>query len=279
MKKILALVASKRKLANGEILIKEVASSIGEEHKLELLRLADLKLDLCRACYACLVPGRQCSLDDDLYYLIEKIKEADGIIISVPCYILGPAAVTKILTDRIIALSQSIEDLWGKPCVIIATAGIHGWEGYTLAALNSMARFMGFHLKDSHMFIGALPGDGILGEGALDRAKKMGQALFGEARKAKEGECPTCWSDIWKFPKPDTAICPICGEKANLVMGEGGIQWNYNEPGNRFEKEHLKNHFQSWLGEKVQEFNLRRNELEEVRKRYKGNGIWIEPHR
>lgn len=123
MKKILGLVASQRKLANGEILIKEVAASAGRDCQLELLRLADLKLDLCRGCYTCLIPGKLCPLDDDLYYLVEKIKTADGIILSAPCYILGPAAVTKVLGDRIIALAQLIDDLWGKPCVVIATAG------------------------------------------------------------------------------------------------------------------------------------------------------------
>lgn len=102
MKKILGLVASQRKLANGEILTKEVASAVEEDHQLEILSLANLKLHLCRGCYACLGPRKQCPMDDDLYYLVEKIKAADGIILSAPCYALGPAAVVKIWGDRII---------------------------------------------------------------------------------------------------------------------------------------------------------------------------------
>ncbi|ODA39928.1 flavodoxin family protein [Desulfosporosinus sp. BG] len=275
MKKILGLIASQRKLANGEILTKEVAAAAGNDCQLELLRLADLKLDMCRGCYACLTPGKQCPVDDDLYFLVEKIKAADGIILAAPCYALGPAAVTKVLGDRIIALAQLIDDLWGKPCVVIATAGIEGWEGYTLSALNAMARFMGFGLKDSHMFMGALPGEGILGEGALFRAREMGQALFGQARRAGEGECPTCWSEIWKFPQPGTAVCPICGQIANLVAGEKGIQWVYGDSSSMFNKEQLKHHFQGWLRGKVQEFISRRKELAVVRDRYKGNEPWL----
>lgn len=277
MKKILALVASQRKLANGEIIIKEVASSIGEDCELELVRMADLKLDLCRGCYVCLMPNKKCPINDDLYYLVEKIKSADGIIIAAPCYALGPAAVTKVLLDRIIALAQFIDDLWNKPCVVIGTTGIESWEGYTLSVLNSLARFMGFNLKDSHMFIGALPGEGISAEGALDRAREMGRALFGEGRKAKEGECPTCWSDIWKFKSLDTAVCPICGQTAALSLGKEGIQWVYGEAGTRLDKEHLKEHFQVWLREKVNEFISRRKELGEIRDKYKGNDIWATP--
>lgn len=279
MKKILGLVASQRKLANGEILTKEVAAAAGDDCQLELLRLADLRLELCRGCYVCLTPGKQCPIGDDLYYLVEKIKAADGIILSAPCYVLGPAAVTKVLADRMIALAQFIDDLWGKPCVVIATAGIEGWEGYTSTALNSMVRFMGFDLKDSYLFMGALPGEGILSEGASARAMEMGQALFGKARQAKAGECPTCWSEIWKFPEPSTAICPICGQTASLVAGEKGIKWVYGDSRRMFDKEHIEEHFQGWLRGKVQEFISRRKELAVVRDRYKGKDTWLIPPR
>ncbi len=269
MKRILALIASQRKLANGEIIAKEVASSIGEEYELELVKLADLKLEPCKGCYACLSTSKVCNIDDDLNYLVEKIKAADGIIIASPCYILGPAAIVKLLGDRMIAIAQHIDELRNKPCVVIGTSGIEGWEGYTLSALNSIARFMGFDLKDSHMFIGALPGEGITRDGAIERAKEMGESLFGEMRKAKAGECPNCWSDIWKFSIPNTAICTICGQTATLILGENGIEWNYGEASTRFDKEHLKEHFQVWLSEQVQEFISRRKELGDIRRRYK----------
>lgn len=277
MKRILGLVASQRKLANGEILMKEVAAAAGDDCQLEMLRLADLRLELCRGCYVCLTPGKQCPLNDDLYFVIEKIKTADAIIFSAPCYALGPAAVTKVFGDRIIAVAQLIDELWGKPSVVIATYGIKGWEGYSLSALNTMVRFMGLDLKDSQMFIGALPGEGVLGEGALVRARQMGERLFNQARQAQEGECPTCWSEVWKKTKPGVMVCPCCGQTATLVAGENGVQWVYGNSGIRFDKEHLKEHFQVWLREKIQEFSSRRKELVEVRNRYKGNDIWLLP--
>ena len=279
MKKILGLIASQRKLANGEILTKEVANSAGDDCQLELIRLADLQLEQCRGCYVCLVPGKQCPLNDGLYYLVEKIKAADAIILSAPCYALGPAAVTKLIGDRIIALAQLIDEFWSKPCVVIATAGIEGWEGYTLSALNTTVRFLGFHVKDSHLFMGALPGEGISKVGALSRAREMGQTLFGQARQAGAGECPTCWSEIWKFPEPATATCSICGQTASLVAGEKGIKWDYGDSPKMFEKEHLKEHFQVWLRGKVQEFVSRRNELVAVRNPYKGKDTWLVPPR
>ncbi|KLU59036.1 NADPH-dependent FMN reductase [Peptococcaceae bacterium CEB3] len=277
MKTILGLVSSQRKLANGEILVKAVAAAAGEEYLLKLIRLPDLKLEPCRGCYTCLVPGKSCPIKDDLYFVANAIKEADGIILSAPCYALGPAAVTKLLGDRVIALTQMINDFWGKPCVIIATAGIKGWEGYTLSALTGAARFLGFRVKDAHMFVGALPGESIEQEETLVRVKEMGQALFGRGREARPGECPNCWSEIWKFPEPGRAVCPFCGQEASLTAENGSMRWEFGPPTSRFGREQLEEHFHDWLGGKVQEYLLRRKELAKVRAPYKGGDLWLWP--
>jgi hypothetical protein len=185
--------------------------------------------------------------------------------------------VTKLLGDRILALGQLLDEFWGKPCLVIATAGIPGWEGYTLSALNALVRLMGFNLKDIHMFIGALPGEVVQREGALDRVHEMGRALFGQARPARVGECPTCWSEAWQFADPKTVVCSACGQKVRLVVTDSGIQWVYGESGKKFDKAVLEYHNKHYLPGKVQEFISRRTELAEVRNRYSGNDIWLEP--
>ncbi len=53
--------------------------------------------------------GKICPIKDDLSFLTEKITMADGIILAVPCYILGPAAISKLWSDRTIALSQRLQ--------------------------------------------------------------------------------------------------------------------------------------------------------------------------
>ncbi|AFM41356.1 multimeric flavodoxin WrbA [Desulfosporosinus acidiphilus SJ4] len=271
MKKILGIVASQRKLANGEILIKEAAASVGEEAELELVKLTDLKLMPCKACYACLGKDKRCPLDDDLYSLFDRIKEADGVILSSPCYALGPAGITKIFGDRIIALAQQIDQIWGKPCVIIGTAGIRCWEGYTLSAMIANARFMGLEVKDAHMFIGALPGETLVDPEGRERIKLIGQSLFGIPHQPESGQCPTCWSDLWKFPTPNHALCPICGQEAKILPADDGnsLTWEFGPSAARFSKDHLKEHFQVWLKDQVQEFIKRRKELALIRNKYR----------
>lgn len=275
MKRILGIVSSQRKLANGEILVKEAASATEMEYELNLIRLPEYKLEPCRGCYTCLTPGKRCPINDDLYLIAEEIKKADGIIFSAPCYALGPAAITKLFGDRVIALAQFLDEFWGKPCVIIGTAGIEGWEGYTLSALINSARILGLDVRDAFMFLGALPGESIEKESAKQRIDKLGKALFGAPGNNDNGQCPTCWSEIWKFPEPNHAICPICGQEAQLFEIEGKIQWQYGERSHRFEKEYLREHFHTWLRGKVQEYFVRRKELTNIRDPYKKQGHWL----
>ncbi|MGC7872566.1 flavodoxin family protein [Desulfosporosinus sp. SYSU MS00001] len=271
MRKVLGIVASQRKLANGEILIKEAAASMGEEVQLDLVKLTELKLLPCKACYACLGQDKRCPLDDDLYSLFDRIKEADGVIFSSPCYALGPAGITKLFGDRIIALAQQIDQIWGKPCVIIGTAGIKGWEGYTLSALITYARFLGLNVKDAHMFIGALPGEALVDPEGKKRIKALGQSLFGNSHQPETGRCPTCWSDLWKFPAPNHALCPFCGQEATILPSDQGnsLHWEFGPSGGRFTKDYLKEHFQVWLKGQVQEFVKRRKELALIRNQYR----------
>lgn len=278
MRKILGLVGSQRKTANGEIMLKEAASAAGEDCQLELIRLAEWRFKVCKGCFACLGRSGSCPLDDDLYPLIERIKAADGIILAAPCYALGPAAITKLIGDRILVLNQYLDDFWGKPCVIIGTAGTQGWEGYTLSALINQVRLMGFALKDACMFIGGLPGEALLPEKAKERARLLGSRLFGAARSSVKGECPNCWSDIWKFPQPDTALCPLCGQTAKLAVEGGVLRWSFGSQSERLGKEMIRHHSEELKG-RVKEYLLRRNELEVVRKAYKGEDNWVKPEK
>ncbi|MDA8442256.1 MAG: flavodoxin family protein [Peptococcaceae bacterium] len=277
MQHILGLVGSERKLGNGEILVKAAAAACGEPFMLELIRLTELNLQPCRGCYTCLIPGKRCPIQDDLYFLTDKIKTADAIILAAPCYALGPAAITKLFTDRIIAVAQLLDEFWGKPCTIIGTYGIPGWEGNSLSVLTAGMRFMGFAVKDSALFLGALPGECLEMPGAVERINKLGAALLGEPRQAEAGQCPTCWSDVWRFPQPGKVVCPFCGQQGELSAGPAGVTWVFGPSGARFKRDQLQEHFHKWLKGKMEEYMLRRKELAVIRNQYKGMDTWLKP--
>lgn len=277
MAKILGIIGSQRRLGNGEILVKAAAQAAGSEHSLELLRLADFNLLPCKACYKCTQPGNLCPLDDDLYYIIDKMVEADGIIISSPTYVRGLAAIIKMLGERVIAIDQRLDDLWKKPCIVIVTHGPKGDEGYALTATLAMTRMMGLDVKDAYSFLGALPGEAMISEENFERIKRMGASLFGEPRQPENGECPYCWSDVWKFPQPNLAVCPICLLEAHLSAdATGAITVKYGEsPTQVFGYDWLYDHFKADLARGVGEFQEKRAALKLIRDRYKTDDVWL----
>lgn len=68
----------------------------------ELVQLGGLHLRGCRACYGCASrQDRRCAVrDDELNGLIEKMLDADGIIIGSPTYFTDVTTEVKALIDR-----------------------------------------------------------------------------------------------------------------------------------------------------------------------------------
>ncbi|MDI6841911.1 flavodoxin family protein [Methanothermobacter wolfeii] len=100
MVKVVGICGSPRKNGNTEILLREAlraAEDCGAET--ELIRLAGLDINPCRACDSCKKTG-ECAIDDDLNDVIERAASADGIIIGSPVYFGSVTAQTKMFMDR-----------------------------------------------------------------------------------------------------------------------------------------------------------------------------------
>lgn len=101
--KVVAFNGSGRKGGNTSLLIKEVFVVLEKEGiTCELIELAGKPLRGCTACMKC--KDRKygyCVLEDDgLNGYIDKMREADGIIIGSPVYFANFTAETKALIDR-----------------------------------------------------------------------------------------------------------------------------------------------------------------------------------
>ena len=91
--KVIGIVGSPRKNGNTELLTRHTLKAISEEGlDTELIRLAGLEIKPCTACMAC-KKQETCSIEDDLFPIYLKMKEADGIILASPVYYGSAAAV------------------------------------------------------------------------------------------------------------------------------------------------------------------------------------------
>ena len=98
--KVIGISGSPRPEGNTTLLVREALNAIAEEGiETEFISLADKELNPCIGCNICKEIG-SCQIIDDVDEILQKMKEADGIIVGSPVYFGGVTAQLKILMDR-----------------------------------------------------------------------------------------------------------------------------------------------------------------------------------
>lgn len=118
------------------------AKSVGAET--ELVQLYDMKFSGCISCFACKKLSRKkdgvCAVKDDLTAVLERIKEADALIIGSPVYYGTESASTRAFLERLFfpyyKYSKDMKSLFPKK---INTAMI-----YTMNVLEELLEPIGF---------------------------------------------------------------------------------------------------------------------------------------
>ncbi|MEM1552009.1 MAG: flavodoxin family protein [Candidatus Bathyarchaeia archaeon] len=241
--KVLGLIGSYRKSGNTEVLVKEAlmeAQKLGAQ--VDVLRLTDLKIEPCKGCMACVFKQEECRIQDDWNIFRKKLDESDAVIIGAPTYLLGPAGIIKMIIDRNIAFQTRTLHGSSKPGAIIGVAGIKGWEPFTMALLNVFMFTCGIKVVDQAMFYAQGPGEILLDEKAMERAKKLGKNVLQAVGKPAEdqtylgeqGVCPVCHQNLFSL-KNGFLECALCQAKAEPKIINNEIKLV-------FDKESLKTH-------------------------------------
>jgi multimeric flavodoxin WrbA len=100
MIKVIGLVGSPRKGGNTETLVKTAlmaAEELGADT--EIISLGSAEIEPCIACDICKSTG-ECAIYDNMAGILDKIVEADGIIIGSPVYFGNVTSQLKIFFDR-----------------------------------------------------------------------------------------------------------------------------------------------------------------------------------
>ncbi len=147
--KAIGIVGSPRKAGNTEILTEYTLKAIAEEGlETELVRLAGLDIQPCNACRICREEER-CPIDDDLFPIYLKMKEADAIILASPVYYGSATALIKALMERAGHIGHSGRDVFkgkvGGPLVVARRAG----QNFTFAQLMYWFHILGFFMPGS----------------------------------------------------------------------------------------------------------------------------------
>jgi multimeric flavodoxin WrbA len=277
MSRILGLVGSARPWGNSELLVRQVLRGAQEEGATgHMIRLSSLNLKACTGCMACVIGGKPCPLDDDMAWLVNTIRAADGLVLAVPTYFLGPAAVLKLVLDRLLMVTGRVneEPLPIRPAVTIATAGLEGWKGVALPFLNALASALSFRPIDSLTAMAPGPGEVLLDEPLMARMSEIGRRLGrGEMEPAPTppNTCPVCRCDAFVL-HGERAICPICAREATVEHDGQGMRLRFDPATGaeqRWTPEGLRKHMIDWVMATGPRFMAHRAEIKERRRPYR----------
>ena len=103
-KKVLILSGSPRKGGNSDLLCDEfMRGAIDAGNEVEKIRIAEKKIGYCSACYYCRTSGGVCAKKDDMTEILQKMIDADVIVLASPVYFYSIDAQLKTVIDRTVA--------------------------------------------------------------------------------------------------------------------------------------------------------------------------------
>ncbi|MEM5787698.1 MAG: flavodoxin family protein [Syntrophobacteraceae bacterium] len=277
-KTLLGIIASPRKNGNCELFTKSIYLQLEGHWELRLMRLPELDIRPCKACYRCLFDGMRCPQADDFLTSLEELAGADAVVVSAPAYLLAANAGLKKFLDRGLQFYSFVDQLWGKPAVAVAVAGIEGMEGSTKLDVERFVKLTMGDLRGSAVVYGALPGETLLSARNRNTASLLAQNLSGTLRqeKADNPACPLCGSDTFRFLPGGRIRCMQCSSAGRYEWSQYGLKIEA-VPGRHplfFSKEDALRHAE-WLRGMKGRFLERRGELKEVAKEFKVQVNWV----
>jgi multimeric flavodoxin WrbA len=189
--KVVAFNGSPRKDGNTATLIKCVLGELKHEGiDTELVQLGGRKIHGCIACYKCFEnKDRRCSVTNDaLNECIEKMLDADGIILGSPTYFANVTTEMKALIDRAGLVAKAnggmLKRKVGAAVVAVRRAG-------AIHAFNSMNHFflIGQMIVPGSSYwnlaVGLQPGDVEDDEEGMGTMKALGENMAWVLKKVR----------------------------------------------------------------------------------------------
>jgi multimeric flavodoxin WrbA len=177
-KKVIILSSSPRRHGNSDLLCDQLAAgAIQAGHQAEKIFLKDKTIHYCTGCGTCFERIKPCPQKDDMAEILEKMIDADVIVMASPVYFYTMCGQMKTLIDRTCARYTEISN---KEFYFIVTAA----DNSLPAMERTIEEFRGFTdcLEDAKekgviYGVGAWNKGEVKGSLAMTEAFEMGRAL------------------------------------------------------------------------------------------------------
>jgi multimeric flavodoxin WrbA len=123
---VLGISCSPRKGGNTDVLVTQVLTGAREAGAaIEFLRVAEMEIRPCDACWSCAETG-QCHIRDDMQEIYPRLRQAQGIVIGSPTHMgYNVSGQAQVLFDRTFALWHQ-RQLRDKEGASVAVSGRRG---------------------------------------------------------------------------------------------------------------------------------------------------------
>lgn len=179
--KVLGINGSARIGGNTAILVEESFKELQQAGiETELIQLADLEIEPCRACFACAETGVCVQTGDSFNAIFEKMVKSQGIILASPVYSADVSSKMKALIER----AAVIGDM--RPILLKHKVGASIAAARRAGALSTLNTMNNFFLNHS-MFVcgssywnlgyGKLPGEASRDMEGMDTMRNLGKNM------------------------------------------------------------------------------------------------------
>jgi len=169
-KKVLIISSSPRKKGNSDLLCDEfLKGAIEAGHRTEKIILKDCKIAYCKACDVC-QNKKPCVQKDDMASILQKMIDADVIVIATPVYFYTMCAQLKTLIDRTYARYTEIKK---KDFYFILTAADKRKKNME-RAIESFRAFT--YCLEKPVEKGIICATGVWNKGDIKGSRKMKEA-------------------------------------------------------------------------------------------------------
>ncbi|MHC4582049.1 MAG: flavodoxin family protein [Planctomycetota bacterium] len=181
--KVIAFNGSARKDGNTAILIKQVLAELEKQDiETEMIQLSGQRIRGCIACYKCFDnKDRKCNLKDDIVNdCIEKMLQADGIILASPTYFADVSSELKALIDRAGLVAKANGDIFRRKVGAAIVAVRRGGSIHVFDSINHFFLISQIIIPGSsywNMGFGLEIGDVEKDEEGLQTMKTLGQNM------------------------------------------------------------------------------------------------------
>jgi len=181
--KVVAFNGSARKDGNTAIMIEQVFGELEKEGiETEMVQLSGQNIRGCIACYKCFEnKDQRCSVKTDVVNdCIEKMLQADGIILASPTYFADVSAELKALIDRAGLVAKANKEMFARKVGAAVVAVRRGGSIHAFDSINHFFLISGMIIPGScywNMGFGLEKGDVEKDDEGLQTMQTLGQNM------------------------------------------------------------------------------------------------------